>query len=198
MNRLTTAFSSPDASVRMRASLAAGTDPQVGDLTQLITQCREEPDFFVRDMLTWALTRHDPARVVPLLLQELDSPANRARSQALHTLSKIGDTDAYPYIIEHLQDEDAEVARTAWRAATGLAPDEEKASLADVLTGQLGRGDREIRRSLSRAFLELGEYGRPALEANCGVHARATLLILDDPGLGFDAAEYEARQQAPN
>ncbi|MGP9724889.1 HEAT repeat domain-containing protein [Corynebacterium sp. AOP40-9SA-29] len=199
--RLTTAFTAQDASIRMRAALAAGTDPRggdgAGDISALIAQCAVEPDFFVRDMLTWALTRHPSADVVPSLLAELHSPTAQARSQALHTLSKIGEEASYPHITDDLlQDADDEVARTAWRAAAGLVPRPEAPRLAVRLAGQLGRGDRELRRSLTRAYLELGEDARDVLRAQANLHAAATLLLLDDPDLGFDAAEYAAAEAA--
>ncbi|MDN6326080.1 MAG: HEAT repeat domain-containing protein, partial [Corynebacterium sp.] len=48
--RLSTAFTAQDASSRMRAALAAGSDPRPGDVADLVAQCAVEPDFFVRDM----------------------------------------------------------------------------------------------------------------------------------------------------
>lgn len=193
--RLSTAFTAQDASSRMRAALAAGSDPHPGDVADLVAQCAVEPDFFVRDMLTWALTRHPRAEVVPVLLTQLHSPTAQARSQALHTLSKIGEEACYPHITDKLlQDADDEVARTAWRAAVGLVPQPEAPCLAVRLSGQLGRGDRELRRSLTRAYLELGEDARGVLRTHGSHHAAATLLLLDDPDLGFDAAEYAVRQ----
>ncbi|MGP9721756.1 HEAT repeat domain-containing protein [Corynebacterium sp. AOP40-4SA-5] len=188
--RLSTAFTAQDASSRMRAALAAGSDPRPGDVADLVAQCAVEPDFFVRDMLTWALTRHPHADVVPVLLTQLHSPTAQARSQALHTLSKIGEVAAvasYPHITDDLlQDADDEVARTAWRAAVGLVPQPEAPRLAVRLSGQLGRGDRE-----------LGEDARGVLRTHGSRHAAATLLLLDDPDLGFDAAEYEAQRARP-
>lgn len=192
-DRLTRAYTATDADTRLRATLAAGTDPQPGDLRALIVQCAVEPDFFVRDMLTWALTRHPVDTVLPLLLTELRSPVPRAVSQSLHTLSKIGDARAFPHVTDaHLRSTNDEIARTAWRTAAGLATPADRPGLATRLAGQLGRSDREMRRSLSRAFLQLGESARATLEDHGGVHARATLLMLDDPELGFDAAEHAA------
>lgn len=195
--RLTRYYASPDADTRLRATLAAGTDPVPGDLPALITQCAVEPDFFVRDMLTWTLTRHPVEAVLPLLLEELHSAVPQAVAQSLHSLSKIGDARAYPQIIDaHLTSSDDEVARTAWRTAAGLAPFGDRPDLAGRLAAQLGRGDREMRRSLSRAFLQLGEAAEPVLRRHGGTHARATLLLLADPDLGFDAAEHEAGHEA--
>jgi hypothetical protein len=198
-NRLTRAYTSTDADIRLRATLAAGTDPQPGDIPTLIAQCAVEPDFFVRDMLTWALTRHPGGATLPMLVAELDSPTPQAVAQALHTLSKIDDARAFPHITDaHLHHPDDEVARTAWRTAAGLAGPGQHTDLAARLVPELGRGDRELRRSLTRAFLQLGGAADPVLRlvaARPGPgrdHALTTLLLLDDPDLGFDAAEATA------
>ncbi len=106
-----------DASVRLRAALAAGTTPDPQLIDKLVERCAVEPDFSVREMLTWALTRHPAALTVPGLVAELRSETAQARSQALHTLSKIGDRRAWPAITRALlTDTDDEVARSAWRA----------------------------------------------------------------------------------
>lgn len=51
--------------------------------------------FYVRDMLTWALIRNDTPTLIEQLLPELGSDVAQARSQALHTLSKIGHPDTW-------------------------------------------------------------------------------------------------------
>ncbi|HWU09463.1 MAG TPA: HEAT repeat domain-containing protein [Streptomyces sp.] len=110
-----------NSSVRLRAAPAAGTTPDPRFVDKLIERCAIEPEFFVREMLTWALTRHPAATTVPQLIGEVRSEGTQARSQALHTLSKIGDRRAWPAITRALlSDADDEVARSAWRAAEGL------------------------------------------------------------------------------
>ncbi|KPC72869.1 HEAT repeat-containing protein, partial [Thermoactinomyces vulgaris] len=94
--RLTAALAANDSSTRLKAALAIGTDPDPMLLDALMARCAVEPDFYVRDMLTWALTRLPPDLTVPRLLAEVESPVSQARSQALHTLSKIGDVRAWP------------------------------------------------------------------------------------------------------
>lgn len=82
MNRLTRVFQASraqDTNTRLQAALAAGTDPTPQDVGALIAQCATEPDFFVRDMLTWALTRHPAGTIVPLLLAELREGSSRQR-----------------------------------------------------------------------------------------------------------------------
>ncbi|NED12126.1 HEAT repeat domain-containing protein, partial [Streptomyces sp. SID9124] len=146
-----------DASVRLRTAMAVGSAPDARLVDRLVELCATEPDFSVREMLTWALTRHPRELTVPRLIEELRSERTQARGQALHTLSKTGDRRAWPAITRALlTDADDEVARTAWRAAVVLVPEGEEAGLADVLAGQLGRGGRETRLSLSRALIALG------------------------------------------
>ena len=155
-----------NSSVRLRAALAVGTTPDPGFVDKLIERCAIEPEFYVRDMLTWALTRHPASMTVPELVDELRSERAQARSQALHTLSKIGDRRAWPAITRALlTDADDEVARSAWRAAVVLVPEGEEPELAAVLATQLGRGERETQLSLSRALIALGEVIVPTLRA---------------------------------
>ena len=154
------------SSVRLRAALAVGTTPDPRFIDKLIERCAIEPEFSVREMLTWALTRHPASMTVPKLIDELRSERAQARSQALHTLSKIGDRRAWPAITRALlTDADDEVARSAWRAAVVLVPEGEEPELAAVLATQLGRGERETQLSLSRALIALGEVIMPTLRA---------------------------------
>ncbi|ELS50816.1 HEAT repeat domain-containing protein [Streptomyces viridochromogenes] len=200
--RLAGALSAEDSSVRLQAALAVGSHPDPGFLETLVERCAVEPDFFVRDMLSWALTRLSPELTLPRIRQELDSGRTRARSQALHTLSKIGDESAWAWITrDMLRDTDDEVARTAWRVAVVLVPEEEKKDLADELVLQLGRGDRTVQLSLSRALVDLGDVTRPALEKAAAspdpavaAHATATELLRQNPETGFDAAIDEAKR----
>jgi HEAT repeat protein len=200
--RLLDALAAGSSSTRLKAALAAGTHPDPGLADALVARCAVEPDFFVRDMLTWALTRLPGEVTVPRLCAELDAPGPQARSQALHTLSKIGDRGAWPAITRALRrDPDDEVARAAWRAAVLLAPDGERAALAEELAAQLGRGDREVRLSLSRALVALGDAGEPALRAAgthrdpvVRAHAAATERLLRDPDAGFELAVDEAKR----
>ena len=126
----------------------------------------------------------------------------QARSQALHTLSKLGDRSAWPAITTELRrDAEDEGARTAWRAAATLVPPAEAAALAGTLATQFGRGDHATQRSLSRALAMLGEAAtavieRGKLHRNPGVraHAIATERLIKDPDVGFDVALAAARR----
>ena len=200
--RLRAALDAPTSSGRLQAALTAGTKPSPDYIDVLVERCAVEPDFYVRDMLTWALIRHDQAAVLDRVLPELHSEAAQARSQALHTLSKIGAPSTWPAITsELLRDSDDEVARTAWRTAAGLVPDGREAALAEELSSQFARGDREVQLSLSRAFAALGEAALPVVgrlqthaDLQVRTHAIATERIMADPEIGFDAAVYEAQR----
>ncbi|RSD25766.1 HEAT repeat domain-containing protein [Amycolatopsis eburnea] len=197
-----TQLSAANSSARLQAALAVGTRADPGDVGALVARCAVEPDFFVRDMLTWALTRLPAAVVVPKLLGELRSERPQARSQALHTLSKIGDRAVWPSITRALlHDADEEVARSAWRAAVVLVPEDERGALAVDLAAQLGRGDRAVRLSLSRALVALGDVAEDALRTGLAsldpavrAHARATRKLLRDPDAGFDLGVDEAKR----
>ncbi|WP_106847779.1 HEAT repeat domain-containing protein [Blastococcus sp. Marseille-P5729] len=201
-DRLAAALAASDSSARLQVALAAGMQPHHTFIDVLVDRCAAEPDFYVRDMLTWALTRHDKSAVTRRLLRELDSQTAQARSQALHTLSKIGDRHVWPAITTALlQDADDEVARTAWRTAAGLVPAEAATGLATTLATQLGRGGRDLQLSLSRAFVTIGSTASAVLERaatdrdpRVRIHAVATTRLIADPETGFDAAIDEARR----
>ncbi|MFD3957041.1 MULTISPECIES: HEAT repeat domain-containing protein [Streptomyces] len=190
------------ASVRLRAALAIGSAPDPRYIGPLVGRCATEPEFFVRDMLTWALNRHPVTLTLPVLLLELRSERPQARSQALHTLSKIGDPRAWLAITRALlTDPDDEVARSAWRAAVVLVPEGEEPALAMVLATQLGRGGHETQLSLSRALVALGEPmvaallpARTAADPAVRAHALATERLLRDPETGFGFAIEEAKR----
>ncbi|WP_405116875.1 HEAT repeat domain-containing protein [Micromonospora sp. NBC_01405] len=200
--RLPDALGAGDSSARLQAALAVGTHADPGLLDALVARCAIEPDFFVRDTLTWALTRFPSEITVPRLRAELRSERAQARSQALHTLSKIGDGSAWPAITRSLlRDADDEVARSAWRAAVVLVPAGEQKGLAAELAAQLGRGDGNVQLSLSRALVALGDVIEPALQTGLAsadptvrAHAHATERLLRDPAAGFGPAVGEAKR----
>lgn len=200
--RVTNALGAEDSSVRLQTALAVGSNPDPVFLETIVERCAVEPDFFVRDMLSWALTRLPPETTLPRIRQELDSRRTQARSQALHTLSKIGDKSTWAWVTrDMLRDADDEVARTAWRVAVVLVPEGEEKDLADELVLQLGRGDRTVQLSLSRALADLGDVIRSALERAAessdpavAAHARATELLRQNPETGFDVALDEAKR----
>lgn len=204
--RLAEALTATAASVRQQAALTAGTHPRDTYVPVLVARCAVDPDLTVRETLTWALLRHDPDVTLPALTAELASTNPQARSQALHTLSKIGDTRAWPAITRELIDNpDLRVARTAWRAASRLAPESERADLAVTLTAHLGTGDWPVQRALTDALLFLGDAAGPALataatanDPHARAHALATAAMRADDALGFDVAIEAALREVSN
>ncbi len=191
MATLKALLESPDKSVRLQAALAAGTYPEDQFIEVLIAQCSHEPDFFVRDTLSWALMRQDIPQVIERLKVELHSENSQAKSQALHTLSKIGDSQYYSLITnEHHFDSQDKVAVTAWRAASVLVPDGEQAALAKILVSQLGRGDSDLQFDLTRFLCALGDSIVPPLKAasesekeEVRLHAAFTLMRYQEMNL---------------
>ncbi|WP_111765819.1 HEAT repeat domain-containing protein [Nakamurella deserti] len=187
--RLEAALTQRDPSARLRAAMAAGTRPDPHFVEVLVARCAVEPDLSVREMLTWALVRHDQDLTVDRLVLELRSDILQARSQALHTLSKIGNRRAWPAVTrELLLHPDDTVARTAWRTAAGLVPPDRRSALAELLVTQLGRGGRDVQLSLCRALAMLGDTALPAVRRarvdprpEIRAHAIATERLILDP-----------------
>jgi HEAT repeat protein len=177
-------LNSPNQSVRLKAALAAGTYPNPDHIEVLIRQCASETDFFVRDTLSWALMRQDRPTVVQRLIPELKSANPQSRSQALHTLSKIGDQNNYSLITtELLLDADDFVASTAWRSASVLVPDADKPALVEILISQLGRGDSDTQFGLTRFLCAIGQaivaplmHAAQSADETVRTHAEFTLI----------------------
>ena len=168
-----------NSSARLRRALMMGTNPQSGDLPVLIQQLGTEPDFFVRDMLTWAITRHPREDSFPLLVAALSDA--HAASQALHTLSKINHPDTWSVLsAEMFHSEDVALRTTAWRLAAAVVPAEEVHGLVAELVLELGRGDEDTQRSLNRALAHLGAPARARLEV-IAAQTHAALALFDDP-----------------
>ncbi|OEI68217.1 HEAT repeat domain-containing protein [Curtobacterium sp. ER1/6] len=203
MTALADALTDPRSSARLRAVMAAGTEADPSDLDVLVERCAVEPDLQVREALTWSLVRLPDEVVVPRLVGELGRPEAQARSQALHTLSKIRDGSVYPEVAERLGDDDPGVRRIAWRAAVLLAPDEERPALARRLARELGQGDRETRLALSRALVSLGEDVVAPVLADASdrrgeavrEHVAETERLLVDPDAGSALALERARRE---
>ncbi len=85
-DRLAAALRAPESSTRLKAAMAAGTSPHPDYLEPLVERCAVEPDFFVRDMLTWALTRLEPGATVDRLLVELTRRGTGAEPGGAHPL----------------------------------------------------------------------------------------------------------------
>ena len=76
-DRLRAALHAPNASSRLQAAMSAGTRPADEYVPVLVARCAVEPDFGVREMLTWALVRHDAAVTVDPLIAEREAAIER-------------------------------------------------------------------------------------------------------------------------
>ncbi|WBT08929.1 HEAT repeat domain-containing protein [Corynebacterium sp. SCR221107] len=149
------------ASSRWDKAEAPAYTPALMDV--LIERCAVESDFFVREMLTWALIRHPSRRLVDALVQQLEDPRPQAQSQALHTLSKLA---LSPHLVpgriweaikdKHVADPHDEVATAAWRVAVLVVPEDQRAALTTKLEKERTRTHPETIKSLRRALAALG------------------------------------------
>lgn len=138
----------PDRNVRIQAALDMGKLDEPGAADVLVEALAAEPDFFVRETLTWSIVRLGPA-ATPLLMDRLRDEHPSVRHDAAHALSKIGDPRALEALTALLGDADpAVVSKAAF--ALGRIGD---ARAIPALVGLLGRDDRELESALN-AVLE--------------------------------------------
>ncbi|NMD46765.1 MAG: hypothetical protein GYA85_08375 [Propionibacterium sp.] len=173
-----------DEELRLRAAVDLGTWQAAEAAPALVARLGIEPSHAIRETLSWALLRM-PAAARPLLRAALGEPDWLARMQACHVLSKLGDRDDAAALLPLIADPvDAVASRAWWAAGQTGSP-----TVTDALAAQLGRGDSELRNSLSIAFEELRDLGVVALarrlrrDEAAGVreHAADTLGLIGSP-----------------
>lgn len=150
----------PDKNVRIRAALDLGAAQHRAALPDLIERLGHEPDFFVRENLTWAVVRMG-ADAVPPLLELLENPDAATRLQAVHTLSKLAEPASAVALGQAVNDPEDEVARKAIFALGQLG---HPAALG-TLVAQVGHPDAERRNTLSTALVEFGQAALSPLQA---------------------------------
>ncbi len=173
----------PDKNICIRAALDLGAARQLDALPELLGRLTCETDFFVRENLTWAVTRMGEAALSELL-KLLEHPDAAARLQAVHTLGKIADSRATAALLCAVNDADAEVARKAIFALGQLRSPQALA----VLVAGLGQADAERRNTLSTALEGFGMTAVAPLvdalrgaQAGVRAHAADILGLLGDP-----------------
>ncbi|KUG52764.1 hypothetical protein AVL62_14380 [Serinicoccus chungangensis] len=148
----------PDKDVRQQTAVALGSraDPL---LTPAVASLLwGESDFFVRETLTWVLTR-TPTTAVDAATQALTDPDPAVRTQALHVLSKIKHPDSAAAVKACLDDQDTAVAeRAQWALARIGDP-----SVLPVLITRLGQTDLAGRDSLTSTLAQFGASAVPPL-----------------------------------
>ncbi|MDN5717373.1 MAG: HEAT repeat domain-containing protein [Janibacter sp.] len=179
-----------DSSVRQRAALWLGTygDESIAD--ELVSLLVTEPDFYVRETLTWAVVTR-AASTYPRLIDHL-SDGGPERVQVLHALSKIREPASVAEILPLADDEDDAVAAKAWWALGRIGTPGAAAAIVD----HLGDEDEFRRRELTRALEQAGEAAVAGLasrlsdpEPSVRRHAAEALLGIGDPAARPAAAE---------
>lgn len=174
----------PDRDVRQTAALELGGLEDPVAAPALVARLWSEPDFFVRETLTWAVARVDAA-ATPLLLDALHADDDSTRVRALHALSKIADPATTAAMLPLTDDPSPDVAATARWALTRTGDPRAVA----VLAAQLGVGDDDRRNSLTREIASFGEAAVPAVTAALSSldpavreHAVDVLCLVGSPG----------------
>lgn len=154
----TTDLQHPDKNVRIQEALTFGERKDVDALEDLVRGLRDDPDFFVRETITWALMRLGDLAVDPLV-ELTRNPEARVRHDAVHALGKIGYDRAALPVWERLSDDDpAVIAKAAYTLGVfrerGAAPE---------LACLLMHDRAEVRTAAGEALERLGHLALEAL-----------------------------------
>ncbi len=147
-----------DKNKRLHAVMALGQTANVAALPALLARLGAEPDFFVRDNVSWALLRMGDAAVLPLIAM-LDDTDHVVRYHAAHSLSKLADARAVEALIATLDDTDVHVVQKAIYALGSIRD----ARALSALTSRIGIGSRELQNALHDALVTFGATAVPHL-----------------------------------
>lgn len=153
-------LSDPDKNARLRAVMALGQSGDPAALPVLLDRLRAEPDFFVRDNMSWAIASCGAVAVEPLIAL-LEDELPTVRYQAAHALSKLRDARAVPALLATLHDADADVALKAVYALGRIGD----VRALPALTQEIGSGSRERRTRREEALEAFGEDAIPHVSA---------------------------------
>ncbi|GGK67928.1 HEAT repeat domain-containing protein [Ornithinimicrobium pekingense] len=178
-----TALSHPDKDVRQEAAVRLGRAADPADVPALARALWAEPDFFVRETLTWALTR-TPQSAAREAVAVLDGTDGDVRLQAVHLLSKIAEPSTVPAVSRLLDDPDPAVVDKAGWALSRVGHPE----VVPLLLDRLGPSSLPARDALTRALAHLGAAAVPQLtdaltEGTDAVraHAAEVLCVIGGP-----------------
>lgn len=176
-----------DPSVRQRAAMYLGTHADDSCAAELVSILVDEPDFYVRETLTWAIVTRAAASY-PYVVDLLRDDAQRegpARVHLLHVLSKIRYPESVAEILPHVDDEDDAVAAKAWWALGRIHTPGAVAALLDHLGVEQEFRRRELTRALEQAggtaVDGLAERLRHDPDPSVRRHAAEALLGIGDP-----------------
>jgi HEAT repeat protein/GNAT superfamily N-acetyltransferase len=148
----------PDKNVRIEAALEIGKVADLSALPVLLTRLGAEPDFFVRENVTWAIVRMGDAAVLPLIAL-LGGDDESARFNAAHTLSKLADDRAVPALLALLDDVSPALVQKAVYALGRIGD----VRALPPLVARVGVGTRELRSTVNEALEAFGERAVAAL-----------------------------------
>ncbi len=148
----------PDRNVRIQAALDIGKLNEAGAAAVLVEALAAEPDFFVRETLTWSIVRQGEV-ATPLLVDRLRDENPSIRHDAVHALSKIGDPRALDALMMMLGDESSAVVS---KAAFALGQIGDPKAIP-ALVGLLGRDDRALESALNAVLERFGAAAVPPL-----------------------------------
>lgn len=150
----------PDKNLRGPAALALGGASVADALDGLLARVGHEPDFYVREDITWALVRMGDQAIAPLIALLADENA-AVRHHAAHTLGKINDGRAVEALMTVLPDSDHMVVA---RAAGSLKVIGD-ARATPALVGVLGHPHRDTQTAITEALERFGADAVPAVLA---------------------------------
>lgn len=152
---LVEAIHHPDKNIRGQAVITLG-NLGLSSLDALLGIVGKDPDFNVREDITWALVRMADGAFQPLVSLLTDTDAG-VRHHAAHTLSKIGDLRAVPALIGALEDpEPAVVSKIAF--TLGVFRD---VRAIPPLVRLLDHSDREVQTTVVAALERFGADAVP-------------------------------------
>lgn len=180
----------PSRNQRTLAALSV-TPADTAALSELVERLGTEPDFSVREHLTWAVVQLGE-QALPVLQAQLNHTAPEVRLQVVHALTKLADPRTIPLLVSLLADSELPIIRKALFALGQLRSPE----AAAALISQLGHPDLETATVLSEALQAQGELALPALhealtqpEAAVRTQAAEALGRLGDPRSGDSLIE---------
>ena len=148
----------PDKNVRIESALAIGKLADPSALPALLERLGAEPDFFVRENVTWAVVRLGDVGVLPLI--ELLRGADESfRFNAAHALSKLADARAVPALVSLLDDPSPALVQKAVYALGRIGD----ARALPMLVARVGVGSRELRSTVNEALEAFGAMAVPLL-----------------------------------
>lgn len=158
-DELSEKLSDPDRSVRNTAALAIGSQFETGLADVLVEALWAELDFFVRETMTWSVTRLEEATRPAVLAAAGPDRSPEVRVQALHVLSKFANPQTVDAVLPYITDTDEAVARKA-RWALGRI---QEPQAVPHLVALLGQHDLEERNALTGDVAAFGAAAVPAL-----------------------------------